>query len=162
MTPVHQQYTSEIHAALNHYAAWDPGTPLTLGTVGTFSGRHFVPQDHLDNLKIRYKVRKDETLSKFEYHTQGAELRLKGNVLAKSLDLAKISTNATVAGSTAMTTKIVGASGTTPLFRVSGIQQNFLDWLMEKPPVVGVYYGPHGASTEVVSATAPAVLEVVP
>lgn len=250
-----QKYTSEIHAALHHYAAWDPGTPLTLGTVGHFIGRRFVAEDHLDNMKVTYRVRKDRTPSQWQYATSGSveisvkargatagkfahlakadaglkltfnsrdaiwfaadgclsdrindqievgrqvatlygrkkwrkewvfisqlvrsrslavlvasasgasvELRVKADVLARKLDLARATATATLAGEQKMATTIVGGKGATPLFFVSGIRQTWLDWLRGTPVLVAVYKGPHGAQTEQVSLAEPPVLEVV-
>lgn len=251
-----QEYTGKIHAALQHYAAWDPGTPLALGTVGHFIGRQFIPVDHLDNLKVKYRIRKDATQSQWQYASSGqvaisvkargtsatqfahlaqadaglkltfgasnaiwfaaegclsdrigdqiavgqqiarlyeqkkwrkqwvfithivtsrnltalvssssgssVELRVKGSVLAKQLNLGKVSATATLAGAKGMAMTLVGGKGTTPLFRLSGIQQGWLDWLLGKPVVVAVYKGPHGAQVEQTSTKEPLVLEIVP
>lgn len=66
------QYIKELHRHFGYWAAWSPGVPLSLGTLGEFEDGVFVPTSHLFSFGIRFRTIKDETPSDLTYQSEGS------------------------------------------------------------------------------------------
>jgi hypothetical protein len=47
MASTAEQYAAEIRKELGYLAAWTPGTPITVGTIGTLDDGVFEPRGNL-------------------------------------------------------------------------------------------------------------------
>lgn len=61
MASAQGQYTNEMKKKFGYYATWNPGVPLKLGDIGTFSDNVFTRLSNLTDRGIEFEIRPDET-----------------------------------------------------------------------------------------------------
>lgn len=78
--PYFTKYAKEIRNNLHYGATWTPGTPLRLGTIGTFRNGVFLPISHLDSLGIDYETEEDPNPTTYTHMSDGSvSLRVKAS-----------------------------------------------------------------------------------
>jgi hypothetical protein len=69
--PYFTRYAEEITENLGYGATWTPGTPLRLGTVGTFRNGVLLPLSHLDSLGIEFETESDPSPTTYTHMSEG-------------------------------------------------------------------------------------------
>lgn len=72
MTSAQGQYTNEMKKNFGYYATWNPGVPLKLGDIGTFSDNVFTRLSNLADRGIDFEIRTDETKTPLEHNSEGS------------------------------------------------------------------------------------------
>ena len=72
MADVREQYTDELYENFGYFATWEPGTTRELGEVGELRNNEFIRVTNLKNLKIDFKIIKDEVKHELNYSSKGS------------------------------------------------------------------------------------------
>ncbi|MBK7214324.1 MAG: hypothetical protein IPH88_13700 [Bacteroidales bacterium] len=72
MASAQGQYTDELKRKFGYYATWNPGVPLKLGDIGTLKDNVFTRLSTLEDFKIKFDIRPDETKTPLEHNSQGS------------------------------------------------------------------------------------------
>ncbi len=72
MASAQGQYTNEMKKKFGYYATWNPGVPLKLGDIGTFSDNVFTRLSNLTDRGIEFEIRPDETKTPLEHNSEGS------------------------------------------------------------------------------------------
>ncbi len=92
MANVRKQYTDELNENFGYFATWEPGTIREIGEVGILDDNEFIRETNLENLGIKFKVKKDKVKHELSYSSQGSvsvTQKLAGSTNAKASALAQ-------------------------------------------------------------------------
>ncbi|WP_459212392.1 hypothetical protein [Aquimarina rhabdastrellae] len=69
-----KKYTRELFRQFKYFAAWLPGTPLSLGDIGIMKGKQFIRIGNLKDEKYQldFEIKKDTTPSDIKYSSEGS------------------------------------------------------------------------------------------
>ncbi len=67
-----KQYTKEMRRKFAYIATWNPGTPITIGSVGISTDGRFQRVSDLETLGIPYEILKDNDPTDLDYASEGS------------------------------------------------------------------------------------------
>lgn len=72
MAKAWEQYVKEMYKRFGYLATWTPGVKLQLGDVGEIKDKRFTRITTLENLKISFKIRNDDTQESQKHSSSGS------------------------------------------------------------------------------------------